>query len=264
VGITEHRERGLLGAVRTWPVHAYFVAAIALSWAYWIHVALAGGRLSHFPGLVGPAVAALGVSACCGRDARRDLVRRVMTWRVHPRWYLASLVPPVVAAIVIALRWLAGTGPTPGLFEVQGIAGLGWTAVIVVMVVVNGFGEEIGWRGFAWPQLRERRPIAQASLVLALGWVIWHLPLLWIDSGFGEMPVVVLPGLVMGLVCGSVVLGWLMERSGSVPVVAVWHVSVNLSSSTTATTVAAPFVSVVVILWAMWILRRSAPELAPT
>lgn len=262
--ITEHPARGLLGAVRRWPVPAYFISAIAVSWAYWVPVALAGGQLSHFPGLVGPAVAALGVSACCGRNARRLLVRRVVTWRVHPKWYLASAVPPVVAAVVIAVRWLAGTRPTPGLFEVKGISGLGWFGVLIVMLVVNGFGEEIGWRGFAWPRLRERRPISQASLVLALGWVIWHLPLLWIDSGFGEMPVIVLPGLVMGLVCGAVVLGWLIERTGSVPVVALWHVSLNLASSTTATAVAAPFVSAAVILWAMWILRRSASEAAAT
>jgi hypothetical protein len=64
-----------------------------------------------------------------------------------------------------------------------------------------------------------------------------------------------LPGFFMSLTCGAVVLGWLYERSGALAVVAVGHTMLNMSTSTRATEVAAPFVSIVVILWAIWIVR---------
>ena len=58
------------------------------------------------------------------------------------------------------------------------------------------------------------------------------------------------------MAAGAVVLGWLYERSGSVLVVAVWHTMLNMASATRGTEAAAPFVSMVVIACAIWILRQ--------
>jgi membrane protease YdiL (CAAX protease family) len=44
-------------------------------------------------------------------------------------------------------------------------------------VVFFGFGEEVGWRGFALPRLQSHASALRASLVLAAGWAGWHLPL---------------------------------------------------------------------------------------
>ena len=54
----------LISIVRKHPVVSFFVIAYGLSWAYWIPLAIArvhvspGSRVTHFPGLLGPALAA--------------------------------------------------------------------------------------------------------------------------------------------------------------------------------------------------------------
>jgi membrane protease YdiL (CAAX protease family) len=191
-----------------------------------------------------------------------ELSRRVLRWRVGVKWYLAAGLPVAVAGVVIAVRAAAGTPPAAGLSHVPGMPDVGWLGVAALVLMINGFGEEIGWRGFVWPRIREQRTLAGAAVILAIPWVVWHLPLFWIKSGFSDMSVAMIPGLFVSLACGAVVMGWLVERTESVIVVALFHTMLNMATSTTTTTPAAPFVSAIVIAWALWLVRKDAATCA--
>jgi membrane protease YdiL (CAAX protease family) len=247
--------RSARAAVREHPLPTFFGLAIALSWSYWVPDALTGGHWSHFPGLLGPAVAAILTSAIAGGDAPARLRRAITRVRVAPRWYAAALLPLAVAAGVLAVRGIDGR-----LSRMDGLPDLGWFGVAAAVLLVNGFGEETGWRGFAWPRLRERRPLPTAALWLTIPWAIWHAPLFWIDSGMRGFPALAVPGFVFSLGCGAVVLGWLYDRSASVAVVALWHTMLNMATATHGTEAAAPVVSVFVIAWAVWMLRTEQRE----
>ena len=68
----------LLVAVRRHPLAAYFLLAYTFSWSYWLPVALTGGHLSHFPGLLGPMLSALLVTTIAqGRTGLRELLSRM-------------------------------------------------------------------------------------------------------------------------------------------------------------------------------------------
>jgi hypothetical protein len=56
------RARGVVAAVRRHPLGAFYLLTFALSWGYWVPDALAGGHVSHFPGLLGPAIAAIAIT----------------------------------------------------------------------------------------------------------------------------------------------------------------------------------------------------------
>ena len=49
-----------------------------------------------------------------------------------------------------------------------------WTAPL--WLLNSGLGEESGWRGFALPMLQRRSSPRVASIVIASGWMIWHVP----------------------------------------------------------------------------------------
>ncbi|WP_147262012.1 CPBP family intramembrane glutamic endopeptidase [Blastococcus sp. TF02A-26] len=221
---------GLRALVRDRQLTAYLLLAVALSWAWWVPVAVTGGTVSHVPGLLGPMLAAVAVTAATGGRAG---LRRLRGRLGAPRWWLVALLPLPVAATVAAVAHVTGDGPAPGDFAVMpGIPAWSWPAVLLVLLVVNGLGEEVGWRGLAWTRLRRRLGLRDAALVLTVPWALWHLPLFWIDSGLADLSPLVLPGWLLGLACGSVVLGWLYERSGSVGVVALAHTAVNVASGT--------------------------------
>lgn len=67
----------------------------------------------------------------------------------------------------------------------------------------------------------------------------------------------VVPGWLLGLAAGAVVLGWLYERArSSLLLVALFHTLLNMASATRGTEgIPAGVVSGMVILWAIAILR---------
>jgi membrane protease YdiL (CAAX protease family) len=260
--------RGLAAAVRRQPLGAYFLLTFTCSWGYWIPVAAAGGRPSHFPGLLGPMLAAIVVTAIVrGRPGLRDLGSRMARWRVPLRWYAAALAPLAAGVVALGGLWLVG-GNLPSLDQLStmpGLPTLGWVAVLALTLVVNGYGEETGWRGFAWPRLRQRHTLAGAALLLTVPWALWHLPTFWLDTGMRGFPLLLLPGFFVGMAAGAVVLGWLYERARcSILIVALFHACLNMASATRGTEgVVATMVSILVIAWAVAILRAHSRRANP-
>lgn len=251
----------MLAALGRHPLIVFFALAYLFSWSYWVPVAVAGGGLSHFPGLLGPMVAAFVTWAIVdGRRGLRDLLARMFRWRVSLRWYAAAVTPAVTGLVGLGMVALFGHGfpPLHDLSSVPGLPALGWWAVAALMLVINGYGEETGWRGFAWSRLRERHSLGGAAIALTVPWAIWHVPLFWIDSGMRGMEPWVIPGWLFGLAAGAVVLGWLYERARfSILIPALFHSFLNMASSTAATGgLVAGLVSALIIVWAIIILRR--------
>jgi len=262
--------------IRSHPLLAYVLLAYALSWAYWLPLALTGrvvrlgSSVTQFPALLGPLLAAFAVTAVTdGRSGVRDLAARVFRWRVPVRWWLLALGSPLILLAVALFVMALGPG-LPELADFGRMAGLpewGVPFVWVMLMLVNGLGEETGWRGYVMPLLRRRHGQLSASLLLVPIWAGWHLPLFFLLQTYRDLGPVGIPGFLVGLACGAIVLGWLYESAGcSVLIAAVWHGTYNLTVATAAGhgTVAA-VVSTGVILGAVLIAWRSrrSPSMRP-
>jgi membrane protease YdiL (CAAX protease family) len=125
-----------------------------------------------FPVLI-IAVAFAGVALTAlvaGRAGLRDLRSRLGRWRVEPRWYAMVLLPPgLILAVLFSLRTLVSPVFTPNLFPLGLLFGL-----------APGFLEEMGWMGFAFPRLQEKRSPLAAGILLGVLWGLWHMPV--VDS----------------------------------------------------------------------------------
>ncbi len=99
------------------------------------------------------------------------------------------------------------------------------TDLIVFVLVV---GEELGWRGYAFPKLTEKFSARTASLILGVLWGVWHLPTFVIAS----MPQYGRPfgAFLVMTVSYSVLLGWaFLHTRGSVLIATQFHGAINLS-----------------------------------
>jgi len=259
--------------VRAHRLLTFAVLAYGLSWAYWLPLVLTGqivrlgSAVSQFPALLGPMIAAFVVTAVIdGRAGVRDLAARMVRWRVPARWWLFAIGSPL-ALLAIAVIITAVMSGAPDLADFGRMAGLpewGVLFVWVMFVVVNGLGEEIGWRGFALPALRERHGLVAATLLLVPIWAGWHLPLFFLLQNYRDLGPVGVPGFLIGLACGSILLGWLYESaSSSILIVAVWHGTYNLTAATAgATGTVAAIVSTGVMIIAVvigWLCRHRGP-----
>lgn len=235
--------------VRSWvathPLVTYVALAYGLSWSSWLPMALSGARTraglgwpTHLPGLLGPAVAAVIVTALVsGRDGLRDLAGRSWRWRVPGRVYAVVAATAGLIALAPLSRAVAGeTPPDVGdYFTYSGIGVLPGIVTMVIVVAVNGFGEEVGWRGFLAHSLLPRHGVVRTGLLVAPVWAMWHLPLFWVVANFVDLGVGGTVGWFIGLTAGSVLLTWLYEGSGrSIALVALWHSVFNLVTATDA------------------------------
>jgi membrane protease YdiL (CAAX protease family) len=250
------RGAGSIGAIRRHPLRSFYLLTFLLSWGYWIPVALLGGRWSHAPGLLGPMLSAMAITTVTtGASGFRDLAARMLRWRVRPAAYVWAMAPLLVAVVAAGLMSLTGDRfPSFAEWtEMNGFASIGGWAALGLILVVNCYGEETGWRGFALPEFRRRHNELTASLLISVPWALWHLPTFFIDSGYRDLPLFFLPGWLLGFFAASVVLTWLFEGArSSILIVALMHLSLNLGSTTAASEGAiSGIVTMTVIVWSI-------------
>jgi membrane protease YdiL (CAAX protease family) len=234
----------LAASVETPPVRsglhvAVFAAlAFALSWAAWLPLVVqhegwarvGASPYLHLVGSLGPAVAAFVVTSVVdGRAGLRLLLGRM--WRGPPRLFAVALGGPaavyLVAVVVAAIAGIdVDLGVTGASTE---FATLPLVAFWAANLVFYGYGEEVGWRGFALPRLQRGRSALAASMILAVLWAAWHLPLFFFSGTLSTMPPVGIIGWAASIVTGSVLCAWLFNTSrGSVAVVALFHAALDI------------------------------------
>lgn len=252
----------------------YFVLAYALTWSIHIPLALSVRGLIttqvplalHYVGSFGPLTAALIVTGITeGSQGIRNLLRQLLKWRVAARYYaFAVLAPFGLFAIAILLnRVVAGAWPDLSLLgEVDYLPYLGPLGVIGLWLLTYGFGEETGWRGFALPRLQRTRPAASATLILAIPWAFWHLPAFFYRDTFIEMGILGFPMYLVSIIFAAMVFTWLYNSTrGSLLLVILFHAFFDwLSASEAGGQFVAILMSVPVILWALYVVRRYGPE----
>lgn len=254
----------LFETIRKRPLASYVLLAWGLSWAYWMPMLVRGEVVtpgattgaSHFPGLLGPMVAALVVTAIVGgTHGLREYLAHFVQWRVSLRWYGAAVLPMVIFLVAWALLALFG-GPAPDLVdlgEFSGLPALAWPLLVLAVLAFNGYGEEAGWRGFLVPGLLKRSGPFTTSLIVAVVWFTWHIPSFAVIEGYRIFGLGIVPMMGLGLIAGAMILTWLYVGSGgSIWIVALWHLTYNFASASSAGRgPAGMIVYTAVIAWAL-------------
>jgi membrane protease YdiL (CAAX protease family) len=237
--------------ISTHAVAAYFALTFAISWGG-VLLAIGGftGMSTTSPTsdsrfvyaliamLAGPSIAGILLTFLADRkQGLRECLSRALTWRVAARWYAFAL-------LTAPLLWLV-TSIALSLTSSQFLSGIVTSAdkpgrVQVGLAVALGAGifEELGWTGFAIPRLRRRHGVFVTGLVVGVLWGAWHLltSVFWAGRvSAGDLalsvfvPVSVLGVLVGYLAAFRVLMVWVYDRTGSLLVAMLMHVSLTAS-----------------------------------
>jgi uncharacterized protein len=231
------------------PLVLFFALAFAFSWVAWAPaVVLSRGpsepqtlaALLHLLGGLGPMLSAFVVTALAGGSAGvRELLGRVFRWRVGVGWWVVAVLGTPILFLLgaVVCRLLFGGWPEIGEFgRSEEFAFLGLLPYWLANIVFFGFGEEVGWRGFALPRLQTgRRSALVAALILSLFWAAWHVPLFSFAMGLKSMGLAAIAGWFFSIVTGSILLAWLYNSTGgSILIVAIFHGTLDISISSPA------------------------------
>ena len=152
------------------PLTFFFTLAYAFAWSFFLPMVLSGALTPRLivAGTFGPTVAAIVTHRLATGSYRA--FRCLSTW---PRVIFGGGIGCVLVVVAyVALPGFIAADPRR----------LHWG--VLVSFVYNAstllggpLGEEPGWRGYAVPRLEERFGPVRASLLVALLWTGWHLPL---------------------------------------------------------------------------------------
>jgi membrane protease YdiL (CAAX protease family) len=233
------------------PAAAYFALTFAISWGGSL---LAIGGMQPLTGtaptndprfvyaliamLLGPSLSGLLLTVIVhGRDGLRDLLARVVKWRVASRWYaVALLAAPVLWGVTLLALSLVSPKFLSGIVTSADKSTL--VAVGLAVAVSAGIFEEIGWTGFAIPHLLRRHGVFATGVVVGVLWSAWHVlvSIVWAaPATAGDLPIAVfliwsIIGNPVGyLTAFRVLMVWVYDRTGSVLIAMLMHVSVTAS-----------------------------------
>jgi len=94
---------------------------------------------------------------------------------------------------------------------------------------VFAFGEELGWRGYLFNALKNRKFI-HVSLITGVIWGLWHFPLILLGHNYPQHPEAGVGMMVLFCVLLSPMMAYITIKSGSVITAAFFHGCLNAIS----------------------------------
>jgi membrane protease YdiL (CAAX protease family) len=224
--------------IKKHPLLSYFILTFAISWGGILMAIGPSGILGtkevseglmpfvYLATLLGPSVAGILLTGLVdGKAGFQELRSRLLRWRVGARWYaVALLTAPLLITATLFVLSLTSPAFLPAIFTTDDKVSLLLTGIVMGLVV--GFFEELGWTGFAVPRLRLRYGVLTTGLIVGLLWGAWHLPLF---SGSVRSSRALPPALHLSVLLFSflpayrVLMVWVYNRTGSLLVALLMH-----------------------------------------
>lgn len=176
------------GSIKQHSVLSFYVLTFAISWGG-IVIAVGLGGMPRDPAqlakmipvmiaamLTGPAVSSILVTGIAGgRVGYRDLLSRLIQWRLPIGLYAAALLTaPLVLMTVPLVLSLRFSNFLPRILTERNKGSILLMGFVVGSVA--GLFEELGWTGFVIPKLRLRFDSFSTATIVGFLWGAWHLP----------------------------------------------------------------------------------------
>jgi membrane protease YdiL (CAAX protease family) len=176
-------------------------------------------------GSLGPALAALILTYNLeGKEGIRRLLGRLLLCKTNIVWWLlcSSL------AVVLQLAPFQNI-VFQAVFSLINIPAI--ISFLQMPLLLGMVGEELGWRGFALPRLLSKYNPIVSSLILAVPWMFWHVPLAIFPDWRGNLPIThFFARYALLLLPLTLIFTWFSQKTkGSILLVIVFHRALNLA-----------------------------------
>jgi membrane protease YdiL (CAAX protease family) len=219
----------------------YFALAYIISWSIWLPLYGPAFGITELPilpfhhgiGALGPLIASFLTTWIYYKEAGvKHLFKQCLQVRPFVYLLIAFTSPFLLALIASIINYFVDhtSISLSGLLTTKEFPNFNLATFFVYNLVFFGFGEEVGWRGFALPRLQEKYHALTASVILTVFWALWHGPLFFYRPGYTTIDFAGVTGWVFSLFTGSVLLTWLFNSSrASIFICAVFHSTIDIA-----------------------------------
>ena len=183
------------------------------------------GQLLFFLGGSSPTIMAFVVVLLYyNEEERGSFYHSLVNFKQPVSFYLFALLTPIVLGLTFLLVAMAFGNP---LFE-QLQSPLQYFVSFFPAILFGGL-EEVGWRGILQKQFNKQIHPLVLAVMIGLIWGIWHLPMFFIP-GLNHSSYAFIPFILQGIVF-SLFLTFLHAKTKSIPLVVLFHTSINAAAS---------------------------------
>ena len=141
------------------------------------------------------------------------------------------------AAGAEALEQMQSQGLTYPMYVLISVIGCLTYAPFVNMLLA--VGEEAGWRGFLYPQLKAKFGKRQGWLIGGIIWGMWHWPLMWLigyeyGTDYAGFPIVGMLIFCIFATATGVLCDWLYEKTNCIWIPSIFHGAINAAGTVPA------------------------------
>ncbi|MEJ5361673.1 MAG: CPBP family intramembrane glutamic endopeptidase [Spirochaetota bacterium] len=172
----------------------YFAITFLWSWSLWFIPILLGLQIDHpvtmflyICGGIAPSSTGIILARLRGDSYWKSFLRRSIDVRLITKKYLFFIFIIIPATTFAGLlMYVALTGIWPKLYSLEKyIANPQYLLPFAIFMLFFGpIPEELGWRGFALDHLEQSYSRIAASIILGFFWMMWHLPLFFIQGTY--------------------------------------------------------------------------------
>ena len=142
--------------------------------------------------------------------------------------YLTAAAGPEV------LEQMEAQGLTYPLYVLVSVVGCLTYAPLVNMALA--VGEEAGWRGFLYPQLKAKFGKRKGLVIGGVIWGMWHWPAIWLigyeyGTDYVGFPIVGMLLFCIFTTAAGILCDWLYEKTGCIWIPSVFHGAINAAGT---------------------------------
>ena len=225
----------------------FYLTVFAFTWGFWIVSLLFKDTPLMFVfmllGLMAPAVIAIvTILASKNRMLKEDLKRKLVgCYRIRPGYIAAAIaIFGVVVAISIGISVLFGGDPGQFSFTDDFSFSIGGTSALLTMILAS-FIEEMGWRGYGEDSVGQYHNWFLESIIFALIWACWHLPLFLIPGTYQYTLTLLGPAYIINFLVSTIPIDfiqtWLyVKNRRSMLATIIFHLFINIFQEKVAMT----------------------------
>jgi len=223
----------------------FFAITFLITWITWFIAAYFSYQkgmegvqyLFMVPGLFAPFIAVLVmISGAKNKELRKDFWDRLSLKKIKLSYLPAILLlMPFALFLATALSLLFGQSADQFLLSSEFKIMDGSVFLSVLIMFLAPTLEELGWRGYGVDSLRSKFNLFKTTMLFAVIWALWHLPLFFINGYYQHelwnTSIVYVINFFVSILPATILMNWMYyKNSRSITAAILFHFFLNLFS----------------------------------
>lgn len=188
------------------------------------------------PGLIAPFVIALWmIFSSKNKNLKQSFIKKLFNLKLIKLSSIPAIlfIMPVAVVISILISTLFGQSINQLQLAEKFSFSAGFLPVLLVLFLAASF-EELGWRSYAMDSLSVKHNYFKATLIFAILWAFWHLPLFFIKGYYHNelirANIIFGVNFMVSILPLAFIISWVCRKnSGSIMAAVLFHFIINIS-----------------------------------